>query len=206
MSGDPPASCDARSAEERLKQAAMVLIERDGILSGMRLSQLAADAGVNRALAYRYFGSRQQLLREALKWEAARVYPRMRARQSQASFVERRLQAFIDLTANPRAAKLMMTLVLDGDETVRVTPLHESTMARLETDVAAGDLPPDAPLKGIHAFGVAVALGYAVLRERLAEELDISTEELDKQVRAVRKAALDALVATPNPHPEEEPS
>ena len=38
-------------------------IERDGVLAGLNLQEVADEAGVNRGLVYRYFGSRRELLR-----------------------------------------------------------------------------------------------------------------------------------------------
>lgn len=187
-------SRDDRSTEERLKEAAMTVLDRDGILGGVRLNEVAAEAGANRALVYRHFGSGKGLLRQALKWEVERVYPDLRARQSGLGFVKRRDQAFDDLLDHSRAPKLMLMLVLDGDESVQVSPLAATSIARLEEEVERGELRDDIGVLGIHAYSVAAVLGYAVVRERLAEELGVSVDELDRQVRAARHVALEAFV------------
>lgn len=180
-------------SRERLKGAALAVIDRDGVLGGVRINEVAEAAGVNRSLVYRHFRSHKGLLREALNWEVERVYPHLRARQEALPFVERRSKAFESLIEHHRAAQLMMMLVLDGDDNVKVSPLADSSIARLKEEVASGELPADSEILGIHAFFVAATLGYATLRVRLAEELGITAEDLDEQVEAARESALEGV-------------
>ena len=57
-----------RAATEELRQdAALRLLDRDGVLSGLNLREVADEAGVNRGLVYHYFGSRAALQRRALR-------------------------------------------------------------------------------------------------------------------------------------------
>ena len=50
-----------------MQRAALLLLERNGVLAGLNLRQVAEEAGVNRGLVYHYFGSRRDLLRAALR-------------------------------------------------------------------------------------------------------------------------------------------
>lgn len=197
-SGSIPAADESsnehRATEHRIQDATLSILRRDGVFGALRLNDIAVEAGVNRALVYRHFRSRRGLLRRALNSEVERLYSKMRARQRDLPFVERRLQGFADLLAHPEIPKLITMLVLDGDEAVKVSPLAGSTMARLEQEVAVGDLPPETEVAGVHASGVATAFGYAILRGHLAAELGVPLAELDRQVFAVRRQALDAVV------------
>jgi AcrR family transcriptional regulator len=55
------------ATESALQKAALLLLERNGVLAGLNLRQVADEAGVNRGLVYHYFGSRRDLLRAALR-------------------------------------------------------------------------------------------------------------------------------------------
>src|SRR4051812_47457639 len=57
---------DREGTEAALLDAALELIERDGILAGLNMQETADAAGVNRGLIHHYFGSRRALLRAAL--------------------------------------------------------------------------------------------------------------------------------------------
>src|SRR5690606_36581152 len=57
---------DRAATEAALEQAALRLLERNGVLAGLNLREVADEAGVNRGLVYHYFGSRRDLLRAAL--------------------------------------------------------------------------------------------------------------------------------------------
>ncbi|MBT5011064.1 MAG: helix-turn-helix transcriptional regulator, partial [Gammaproteobacteria bacterium] len=52
--------------ERRLIEVALELIQKNGVLAGLNLRQVAEGAGVNRGNIYHYFGSRQDLLRAAI--------------------------------------------------------------------------------------------------------------------------------------------
>src|SRR5262245_36628667 len=58
---------DRAATEQALQKAALALLERNGVLAGLNLREVAEEAGVNRGLVYHYFGSRRALLRAALR-------------------------------------------------------------------------------------------------------------------------------------------
>src|SRR5688500_616630 len=110
---------DRARTEQALEDAALRLLEREGVLSGLNLQRVADEAGVNRGLVYHYFGSRRDLLRKALRrnamgWgthigEFLALPRRERARM----FLRTMIQY-------PRTAKLVLLLAIDGDRTFRM--------------------------------------------------------------------------------------
>jgi AcrR family transcriptional regulator len=56
-------SMDGELTAQTLERAARELLERDGVLGGLNLREVADHAGVNRGLVYHCFGSRRDLLR-----------------------------------------------------------------------------------------------------------------------------------------------
>src|SRR5438477_8248495 len=121
-------SADRARTEQALEDAALRLLEREGVLSGLNLQKVADEAGVNRGLVYHYFGSRRDLLRKALRrnaqaWGAnigpfLELSPRDRARMF--------LRAMIQY---PRTAKLVLLLAIDGDRTFRMVDARPSGAA-----------------------------------------------------------------------------
>ena len=58
---------DSDSTKELLENASLAMLNANGVLAGLNLREVAERAGVNRGLVYHHFGSRDQLLRSALK-------------------------------------------------------------------------------------------------------------------------------------------
>jgi AcrR family transcriptional regulator len=56
-------SMDSELTAQTLERAARELLERNGVLGGLNLREVADHAGVNRGLVYHCFGSRRDLLR-----------------------------------------------------------------------------------------------------------------------------------------------
>src|SRR2546423_12837263 len=61
---------DRARTEQALEDAALALLEREGVLAGLNLQKVADDAGVNRGLVYHYFGSRRGPLRKGRRRNA----------------------------------------------------------------------------------------------------------------------------------------
>lgn len=172
------------ATESALQKAALLLLERNGVLAGLNLRQVADEAGVNRGLVYHYFGSRRDLLRAALRSDVA---------ERMSDFAPglglpapSRYERFFRTMLNHReAAVLAALLILDGDQGVRMVPNPEGTRERIRRDVDEGVLPPDIDGDGVHAAFASMIYGYMVLRDRLAEELEVDVEALDDQVAAM---------------------
>lgn len=186
--------------EQQLEAAAIRLLRRDGVLAGLNLRETADDADVNRGLVYQYFGSRQALLRSALKRDASRRLDRVRSVGDLP--LPERVQQFLDLMTDQSDAVWLMTLLaLDGDPELQLMPLREEVDARYAAEQAAGDLDSDVDIEATHALVVSMTWGYVVYREILAAEYGKPVDELDDGVRKLVGRMLGALQPQNTPTP-----
>ncbi len=178
--------------EDRLEAAALALLQRDGVLAGLNLREVADEAGVNRGFVYHYFGSRGDLLRAALRKDARR---RLQKIQSGGKLpFAARWRRFLRIMADEsEAVRLMTLLVLDGDIELRTMPLREETGDLLEADKREGNLAPDLDLQAAHAAIVSFTWGYLVYRDALARELELTKDDLDERVAVVFDLMLQGL-------------
>ena len=184
---------DREARERELIEAAWRLFARDGVLSGLNLKEVAAEAGANRGLIYHYFGSREELLKAALAHrveEARATFDDAR----HLPFTERRTHAFATSIADPTYARLVAQMVL-ADGEVTLMPLLERTREALARDVAEGAVPEAADPVVAHAMTVICYLGYGVFRDAVAAELDLDPEELDERATAVFRRMVEGLAA-----------
>ncbi len=178
--------------EAQLEEAALRILRRDGVLAGLNLREVADEAGVNRGLVYHYFGSRQDLLRSALRKDARRRLDMVRSGGT-LPFVAR-WRRFLRVMIEERETLALMTLlVLDRDNALRTMPLRKETQQRLVADVAAGHLSADADIDAIHAAVVSLTYGYLAYREAFAREFGVREEDLDERVAVVFERMLRGL-------------
>lgn len=178
--------------ETQLEEAALAILRRDGVLAGLNLREVADEAGVNRGLVYHYFGSRQELLRAALRKDARRRLNEVLS--AGALPFTARWHRFLRLMTSQRdAVELMTLLVLDRDAGLRTMPLRQETHDLLEADRASGQLAPDADLEAVHAALVSTIYGYLVYRDAFGRELGIPADELDERVGVVFERMLHGL-------------
>jgi AcrR family transcriptional regulator len=166
------------------------------VLAGLKLQEVADEAGVNRGQIYQYFGSRQNLLRAAIAefgWQRSEIFHGGRS----LPFGERRARVFTEALGVVDLLKLQAMLALDGDESATVFPMLAQTRRDLERDEATGHLPAGADGLALHVLTAAAYLGYGVFREQFARELEISPDELDQRVTA----AFPTLLAAVDPRP-----
>jgi AcrR family transcriptional regulator len=182
---------DRAATEAALEAAALRLLERDGVLSGLNLREVAAEAGVNRGLVYHYFGSRQDLLRAALRSDARRRFAEV-AESANLPFRSRFARFLVTMVRHRRAVKLVTLLVQDGDTSLRTMPLREGTHHVLARDVEQGHL-DDVDLDAVHIATVSLAYGYVLYRERFAAELGVGVTELDRRFAAIADRMLSGL-------------
>ena len=182
---------DRDATERDLEEAALRLMDRDGVLAGLNLREVADAAGVNRGLVYHYFGSRRELLRAALVRSARRRFAEI-GESATLRFRARHLRFLRTMIKDRQAVRLATLLVVDGDESLRVMPLREGTRARLASDVADGDL-ADLDLDAVHAATVSLVYGYVLYRERFAAETGTELSVLDDRVSAVVDRMLSGL-------------
>lgn len=171
---------DREATEEALRDAAMTLLYRQGILAGLNLREVADEAGVNRGLVYQYFGSRRALLRSALFNRAKENVAEISAAAGQ-PWRKRLSQLFWSSLRLPDPIRLTALLVLDGDERPRLLPKREEGRAALAADAARGELSVQ-DVDALHATLAATIYGYTLFRESLAREIDVPVEELDGRV------------------------
>lgn len=189
-----PRRRNREATERRIVEATWRLFERSGPLAGLNLQRVADEAGVNRSLVYQYFGSGEQLLRTAMAHQLDMVRPLYQAGLA-LPFAERRRQSFAIAMSDPAAARLIVQLILAEDPEVRALPLLDETRVALKHDLDTGSLPPDADADVMHAMTAVLSLGYSVFRDRLALELDIELDDLDRRAMAVFQAMVRGMLA-----------
>ncbi|GII90573.1 TetR/AcrR family transcriptional regulator [Sinosporangium siamense] len=165
------------ATEAALREAALRLLERDGVLAGLNLQEVADEAGVNRGLIHHYFGSRRALLRAALearKDAGAEVFARMRTRE----VPDKELWGFRVNVRNPTYARVLMLLALDGDEDFKPMAYFEDRLADLEREQGESGLDLAAVLVMWDSF----MYGYFVMRTAFARQLGVEPAELDARV------------------------
>ena len=185
---------DRAATEAALQKAALSLVERNGVLAGLNLREVAEEAGVNRGLVYHYFGSRRDLLRAALRSDAEERLGDAAPGFSlpAAARYSRFLRTFV---GHRRAAMLATLLTLDGDDSLHAVPDLQGARGRLARDVAEGALPADIDIDAVHIAMSALIYGYLVFRERFADELGAEPLDLDEQVATVVEQMIGGLVS-----------
>lgn len=180
---EPDRPPDREATQRALQDAALRLMERNGVLAGLNLREVAAEAGVNRGLVYHYFGSRRELLRASLSRSARKRFTDV-TEAGDLPFRERMLAFIQTMVRHRQAVRLATLLINDGDESLRTMPLRDLTRQRLGEDVDNGDL-DDLDLEAVHVATVSLTYGYVLYRERFAHELGVSVTELDDRFGAV---------------------
>ena len=177
---------DRARTEQDLEDAALRLLEREGVLAGLNLQKVADEAGVNRGLVYHYFGSRRDLLRKALRRNASEwgahigefleLSPRDRARTF--------LRAMIQY---PRTAKLVLLLAIDGDRTFRMVDARP-TGPRSDEGYAEG-----VDVDALNTIMASLVFAYSVRRTTFAREQGVPVKELDARVEDTLVRLIDGV-------------
>lgn len=173
-----------KETEAKLLECALHRMDREGVLSGLNLRQVADDAGLNRGLVYHYFGSRRALLRAALRKEARRRLARISA-GTQLELVER-IRGLLQVSIREGVAiRLITLLLLDSAEEVTIMPLRAKSVMAWKRDQAKGTLRNDIDAGAFHGIVVSLMWGYSMLRQSLASEFEMDVQELDRRVQDV---------------------
>jgi AcrR family transcriptional regulator len=193
-----PRTPNRPATEAALQAAALDLLERNGVLAGLNLREVADEAGVNRGLVYHYFGTRRDLLRSALRRDVEQRLADFAPGQElpAAARYERLLRTAL---GHQQAIVLALLLVLDGDKDVRVIPDLDWVRERLDRDVDEGALPADVDGIGVHAAVASLVYGYTALREHLADELAVDPGDLDERVASTVGRLVGSLELGPAP-------
>ena len=182
--------------EESLLKAALLVLERNAPLSGVSLREVANEAGVNHGQIYQYFGSRQELLRAAIRLRVTNSSLERR-QHWQLPWMSRKRRMWRWALEQQEVIRLFALLALD-DEDVDIFPDLELTIQSLERDKEIGALPPDCDAIVIHAKAGVTYYGYAIFRTAIARRLDLSEKELDKRAAAAYDLILRGLAAAPH--------
>ncbi|MEU5979981.1 helix-turn-helix domain-containing protein [Streptomyces sp. NPDC047315] len=188
--------------EADLLAAARKLLQRDGVLAGVNLREIATEAGVNHGQIYQYFGTRQSLLRAA----AADLVERQAADRDghwELPFAERRQAMFHHRLDAPELVRLEALLALDGDEGFSPFPRFDRTRQSLARDTDDGSLPDGADAEAAHVMTAAAQMGYVIFREAYARDTGIPLEELDERAARAFARMVAGLTA---PSPDQQPS
>ncbi|WP_371534939.1 TetR/AcrR family transcriptional regulator [Streptomyces sp. NBC_00466] len=181
-----------QETEADLLAAARRLLQRDGVLAGVNLREIATEAGVNHGQIYQYFGTRQALLRASV----ADLVERRTAGQHghwDLPFAERRRMMFRHRLSDPELVKLESLLALDGDEDFHPLPRFTQTRRSLERDQEQGALPAEADAVMAHVMTAAAQMGYVIFREAYARDTGIPLAELDERAEQVYALMVTAL-------------
>lgn len=176
-----PQASDRAASEAILETAALRLLQQNGVLAGLNLREVADEAGVNRGLVYHYFGSRQALLRSALRRDVKQRLADILASGS-LPFNARIRQLVRTMLGQREAVNLSTLLVLDGQEKLPVAPLKDQWIDSFEHDIAEGKIAADTDPQALLALMTALSYGYVVFRQTVAEELNIPVADLDYRV------------------------
>ncbi len=179
-----PQASDRAASEAALETAALRLLRQNGVLSGLNLREVADEAGVNRGLVYHYFGSRQQLLRSALRRGVPQRWAEILA-SGGLPFNARIRQLVRTLLGHKEAVNLGMLLLLDGREKLPVAPLKDQWIEGFKRDIAEGKIAEDTDLQALLAHMTVLSYGYVLFRQAIAEELDVPVADLDYRVDEV---------------------
>ena len=182
--------------EQRLIDVALEMIQKNGVLGGLNLREVAEAAGVNRGNIYHYFGSRQDLLRAAINRQFQGLLKSLSVARRGKHFVERRLEAFRS-SESSNDSKLRALLVLDGDNTVDPMPRFESQISELRQNVIDGDIDASHDLEALQVVLSAVLRGYRIFRVPYARRLGVKVTELDERVTGVIRFWLESLSQAP---------
>ncbi|ABE38276.1 TetR/AcrR family transcriptional regulator [Rhodopseudomonas palustris] len=193
-------SADQEStAAEKVEEAALAMIAREGVLAGLNLNEVAKHAGVTRGLVYHHFGSRRGLLRAALKRRMSSERDSFQTPSEPMRLGARVAHAIRATIKNKDMLALTTLLHLDGSTAPRLMPNAELTLALMQRDQALNLLPDEHDLPALHAAYAAATYGYGLYREVLARDLAVSVDELDRRVIDVLTRLFDGI---DKPEPE----
>ncbi|UGT42583.1 TetR/AcrR family transcriptional regulator [Nocardia yamanashiensis] len=184
---------DRARTESDLFDAVERLLERDGVLAGLNLNEVAAEANVNRGQIYQLFGSRQELLRAALAQRLSGLAAQFPGHWD-VPFAERR-RRLLQAALSGKWMAFMAMLALDGDEQLSIFDQPAEMDAALQRDKAYGALPPDVDAAALHVLTAATVAGYVIFREVVARDVGLPVAELDQRVSTAFDYLLDRITS-----------
>lgn len=187
------AAMDSEVTGRMLERAALELIERDGVLAGLNLREVADRAGVNRGLVYHYFGSRRDLLRAALARSADERRAQLLIEEKPRRFGDRMARAVRGSLRHVSSIRLILLLLMEGDPKLKLLPHRDTTQERLQGDIDAGYVAADVDPVALHAFLKSVNYGYILSRSAMAKEFGIGVRDLDQRFLTLLERMTEGL-------------
>ncbi|WP_168174991.1 TetR/AcrR family transcriptional regulator [Polaromonas sp. C04] len=177
--------------------ASEAILERDGVLAGVNLAEVAEAVGVNRSLIYQYFGSRQELLRRALqrRLDASNKLLYAAYEPSHHPLLDANDPPFWRAIEDPLHIRLLALMHLDGERGVKSLPGLRPSLQLLELRRSTGELPADTDLLALHISLASLYYGYGLFREKFADEAGLTTEMLDKRMTRFYGRLVEAIQA-----------
>lgn len=181
----------ASSSRDALMRSALQMLERDGVLAGLNVSQVAKEVGVTPANVYHFFGSRQGLLRKAI----ARALDEVRDLIfGDTRWPDRPKRIFQIISQHPQA-HLWALLAMDGDPDFGSSSFHDHAKHELQRDVEAGMLPESGvDLEMLNHMMLMGSVGYAIFRESTAAQMGCTVAELDRRAEQLFGQMADLAV------------
>lgn len=191
---DPAIAEDDRGKATRLAllEATLAQLTERGVLTGLKLREVAEAVGVTSPNIYHHFESRQRLLREALNHQIDQLTAPIDM-AVQGSFVEWRTAIF-DLITSNRPLRLTALLALDDDpdyEPLELWPLAQEHYQRLTDE---GELSDDFDTLAAHVLSLTMAMGLSIYGRAIARQVGIPEAELLARTRTMFVALMESLV------------
>lgn len=201
MSGDKSdetGKASGQGTREALMEAALRLLERDGVLAGLNITEVAKEVGVTPANIYHYFKSRQGLLRAAINRRMEQLTLDVVRERGELPWTERAKMAFEFVRENPELS-LVALLALDNDDEFVLAPYLESARGVLRRDAKMGRLRDDLDLEVMHMLFGAFEYGYAIFSQVGARQLEMPLEEFHRRAQTVIDHVVMSMSKQPAP-------
>ncbi len=193
----PPASTGAQDTIEKVQNAVLEMLEKQGVLAGINLNEVAKLAGVNRSLVYHHFGTRQEVLRSAIRKRMLDRQVHTRTPTEPMALGVRVVHGLRKAVESADTLKLSTLLHLDGSLSPKLMPNAKTTLMLLDRDVALGLAPQTDDIEALHVSYAAAVYGYALYREVFARDLDIDLVQLDARVETSLRRLFDGEMVKP---------
>lgn len=179
----PGRRAQARAVSESLlRGAALRVLNRDGVLAGLRMQDIAEEAGISRGLINYYFESRSALLRSALEHKRRSFADSIRRHRADHGL--RRARRLLRIAiADPDYAKVMTLLALDADPGFEPMHWFADQVDDVRAEIAQGRV-EDHDVEALLTLLHATVFGWATFRESLARQVGVPVRELDARVEA----------------------
>lgn len=176
-----------------LAAATRLFAERSPRVVSVR--EIATAAGVQHSLVHRHFGTKDDLVREVLAAEGARIAARVRRTDDPVDAV---IGEFEEVMVDGVVLRALARALLDGVQPGTFTEEHPAirSMVDLVGEVSAGR--PDRDPRVVVAVAVATAAGWQIFEEwlRVATGLDRDRDEVRAEVAAMMRELVRAPEAS----------